>query len=57
MSKHYEIQVKFDKNWHWIKSETQHKDALHNLKQRVGDERYPMRIVRVVKTVVFSEAK
>lgn len=57
MSKHYEVQVRLDKNWHWIQSFTCQRDAMHNLQLRSGDEKYPMRVVRIVKTVVMNEER
>ncbi len=54
MSKFYYIEVKFGTKWQVVKTETRHTDALHYVKENSG-ERYPMRIVRVVRTVVFEE--
>ena len=56
MSKQYYIEVKFGTRWQLVKTETRHTDALHYIKENSG-ERYPMRIVRVVRTVVFEESK
>ena len=53
MSKQYEIQAKFGKSWVTIEKTTRQTDALHYVKERAG-ENYPMRVVRVVKTVVFE---
>ena len=56
MSKKYLIEVKFGTKWAIIESFDRQTDALHHIKQNSG-EKYPMRIVRVVKTVVFEETK
>ena len=53
MSKHYYIEVKFGARWQLVKVETRHTDALQYIKDNAG-ERYPMRIVRVVRTIVFE---
>lgn len=54
MSKEYRVEVKFGKTWVHVDKYTRQTDALHHIKENSG-ERYPMRIVRVVKTVVFEE--
>lgn len=54
MSKVYIVEIKFGKAWIHVDKYTRHTDALHHVKENSG-ERYPMRIVRVVKTVVFEE--
>lgn len=55
MSKKYYVEVKFgNKTWIRVIDFTRQVDALHHIKENSG-ERYPMRIVRVVKTVVFEE--
>lgn len=56
MSKSFQIQAKFGNTWIIIKSVPYHKDALDYISKKPG-LRYPMRIVRVVKTIVFSEEK
>jgi len=55
MTKMYYVEVKFgNKNWHLIKSFTRHTDALHYVKEN-SREKYPMRVVRVVRAIVFEE--
>jgi hypothetical protein len=56
MSKQYRIEIQLGKNWYHVDTFTRQVDALHHIKENSG-ERYPMRIVRVVKTVVFEEKK
>ncbi|HYV52399.1 MAG TPA: hypothetical protein VE971_03810 [Candidatus Eisenbacteria bacterium] len=56
MSKKYEVQVKFGTTWAIINKYDRQTDAMHYIKENSG-EVYPMRIVRVVKTVVFEETK
>jgi len=56
MSKRFEIQAKFGKTWIIIDSEERLTDALHYVREKSG-ESYPMRIVRVEKTIVFGEGK
>lgn len=54
MSKTFQVQVKFGKDtWAIIENFQRQTDALHYVKENAG-ERYPMRIVRIVKTVVFE---
>lgn len=53
MSKQYEVQVQFGKTWAIVAKYTRQTDALHYVKEHSG-ETYPMRIVRIVKTVVFE---
>lgn len=54
MSKKYEIQAKFGKTWVTIESKGLQNDALHYVKEHVG-ENYRMRIVRVVRTIIFED--
>lgn len=56
MSKKFEIQAQFGKSWVTVKTEPFHKDALEYI-TRASGTKYPFRIVRVVKTVVFEEKK
>lgn len=56
MSKHYYIEVKFGTRWTLVKTETRQTDALQYIKDNSG-EKYPMRIVRVVRTIVFDGSK
>jgi hypothetical protein len=57
MTKHYYIETKLDKKrWTLVHTETNHKLALEWLRENAG-EHYPMRIVRVVRTVVFDGSK
>jgi hypothetical protein len=53
MSKQYEIQVKFGKTWVIVEKKNLYNDALHYVKENSG-ETYPMRIIRVIKTIVFE---
>ena len=55
MIKFYYVEVKVGNKWLLLQTFTKHTDALHNVKERSGEERYPMRIVRVVRTIIFSE--
>lgn len=56
MSKSFQVQAQFGKTWVIIKSEPFYKDALNYIR-KASSSKYPYRIVRVVKTVVFSEEK
>lgn len=56
MSKHYQVQAQFGKSWITVKTEQFHKDALDYI-AKAKSARYPFRIVRVVKTVIFEEKK
>jgi len=53
--KYYEVQIKFEKEWFTLEVFKKQVEALHHVKVRVSEnDRYPMRIVRVDKTVVFE---
>ena len=54
MSKTYEVHAKFGKTWVIVETKTLQTDALHYVKEHSG-ERYPMKVIRVVRTVVFEE--
>lgn len=56
MAKEYRVEVKFGATWINVDKFSRHTDALHYIKEKSG-ERYPMRIVRIVKTIVFEEKK
>lgn len=56
MSKNYYIEIKLGAKWILKASFKRHVDALHYVKENCG-ERYPMRIIRSVRTVVFGESK
>jgi len=56
MSKHYYIEVKLGTKWILQKVETRHTDALHWVKENAG-EKYPIRVVRVTRTIVFDGSK
>lgn len=54
MTKTYQVEAKFGKQWVVIHKETRQTDALSYVKDHSG-ESYPMRVVRVTKTVVFED--
>jgi len=55
MSKLYRVEIQLTKKaWICVDTFVRHTDALNYVRENAG-ERYPMRIVRVVKTVVFEE--
>lgn len=56
MMKSYQVQVKFAKDtWTIIENFPRQSDAMHFIKDRITeDSMYPMRIVRIVKTIVFE---
>ena len=56
LSKKFQVQVQFGKTWITIKNEQNYKDALDYVRNASG-AKYPFRIVRVVKTVMFEEKK
>jgi len=58
MNKTYNVEVKLGvkRSWYLQKVFTRQTDALHYVKEHAG-ERYPFRIVRVVRTVVFDGEK
>jgi hypothetical protein len=55
MSRAYYVEVKLGvkRQWYLQKVFTRHTDALHYVKEHAG-ERYPFRIVRVIRNVVFD---
>lgn len=59
MSKRYYVELQFGRNnnsWATISGHNRQTDAMDYIRINSG-ERYPMRIVRVIKTVVFEESK
>lgn len=56
-SKNYYIELWMGGKWKLIHTEKRHKDALAYVTDRTGEERYPVRIVRVTRTIVFEESK
>jgi len=54
MSKTYQVEAKFGSKWIVLRKHSLQTDALHDVKIN-GGESYPLRIVRVVKTVVFED--
>lgn len=56
MTKDYYIEVKFGSRWQLVKTEKRHTDALQYVSEHAG-EKYPMRVVRVVRTIVFEGSK
>lgn len=60
MSKHYYVEAKFGKikTWHLIKTFTRQSDAIDYVSEHeAGLDKYPLRIIRVVRTVVFEDKK
>ena len=55
-NKIYNIEIKMGTRWTLVKTERYHTDALHYVKEHSG-EKYPFRIVRVVRTIVFDGTK
>ena len=56
MGKNYYIEAKFGNRWTLIGVSKQQKNALEYVKNP-GAVKYPMRVVRVVRTVVFDGTK
>jgi hypothetical protein len=56
VSKFYYVEIKFGTRWTLVETHTRQTDALQYVKDNSG-EKYPMRIVRVVRTVVFDGSK
>ena len=56
MMKHYKVQAKLMKNeWVTIHKSVTHKDAIAYMTDNQSENnKYPLRIVRVVETVVFE---
>lgn len=56
MATNYYIECKMGGRWVLLHSETRNNDALHYVKEHPS-VRYPLRIVKVVRTVVFEDKK
>jgi hypothetical protein len=56
MNKIYNVEIKLGSRWTLIQTETRQTDALDYVRQNAG-KKYPMRIVRVVRTIVFDGTK
>ena len=56
MSKNYYVEVKVSGKWILKERCTRQVDALHSVKINAG-EKYPMRIVKVIRTVIFDGEK
>jgi hypothetical protein len=56
MTKEYRVEVKFGATWVHVDKFTRQTDALHYIKENSG-EKYPMRIVRITRAIVFEEKK
>jgi hypothetical protein len=54
MSKYYNVEAKFGTKWVLLEVLTRQTDALHYVREKVG-ERYKMRVVKVERTIVFEE--
>lgn len=56
MTKIYHIEAKFGSQWILVKKIKLHVDALNYVKEQTTEDRnYPLRIVRIVRTVVLKE--
>lgn len=53
MSKFFNVEIKLGPRWILREVFTRHSDALHYVKENAG-EKYPFRIIRVIRTVVFN---
>jgi len=56
MIKDYYLEIWLNTRWHLVETFKSHRAALEAITERVGD-RYPMRLVRVERTIVFGEGK
>lgn len=56
MTKTYNVEIKLGTRWTLQKVFTRHTDALHYVKENAG-EKYPFRIVRNIRSVVFDGEK
>jgi hypothetical protein len=56
MTKFYNVEIKLGSRWTLTKVFTRHTDALHYIKENSG-ERYPYRIIRVIRSIVFDGEK
>lgn len=53
MNKIYNIEIKLGSRWTLVHTERRHTDALHHVKT-MGGVKYPIRVVRVTRTVIFE---
>lgn len=56
MSKYFNVEIKLGGKWILKEVFTRQVDALHYVKENAG-ERYPFRIIRVIRNVVFDGEK
>lgn len=57
INKRYQVEISLSKGtWTLIESMTRHKEALEYVRGSLG-ERYPVRIVRVTRAIVFQDNK
>jgi hypothetical protein len=56
MIKDYYLEIWLNTRWHLVDTFKNHREALENIAERAGD-RYPMRLVKVTRTIVFGEGK
>jgi uncharacterized protein YbdZ (MbtH family) len=56
MTKFYYIETKLGAKWRLVHTERRQTEALQYVKDHAG-EKYPMRIVRVIRTIVFDGSK
>lgn len=58
MTKTYHIEAKFGGKWTLIKKIRLHAEALDYVRgQTTEDRNYPLRVVRIVRTVVLKESE
>lgn len=58
MTRNYYIEVKLGTRWTLLHSTKRHVDALHYLKEHHKEyNKYPVRIIREVRTIVFDGSK
>lgn len=56
MAKHYYVEIKVGTRWVLKGIYTRQTDAFHFVKETAG-EKYPMRVIRVIRSVVFNGEK
>lgn len=56
MKKDYYLEIWLNNRWHLVDTFKRQGAALESVAERAG-ERYPMRVVKVERTIVFGEGK
>jgi hypothetical protein len=56
MTKYYYIEVRLGSKWVLVETKTRQVDALDYVRTQSVDHKYPLRVVKVTRTIVFQGA-